>query len=135
MTTFGNIDDYITDGDIELSGIDISIGRGRYFTIRRAGGANKEFETYLSHQMKQNKRRIKAGDEDLATSIMYDIYSKKIVIGWGGFKDDKGKDVPYTPAKCVELFEQAEDLWKVVLEESQNINNFRKEHIEEVGNV
>jgi hypothetical protein len=39
------------------------------------------------------------------------VYADHVIVGWRGFKDDDGKDVPFTRANFLMLMELAPDLW------------------------
>jgi len=135
MVTFSNISDYVTDENIELTGIDLSFGKGRFITIRRAGGANTEFNVYSAQRLKQFKDAIQHDEleDDEAKAAMFDIYAKKVVIGWRGWLDDKGKEIPFTVANCVALFNSSIEIYKTIYSESQNLNNFRQEEVASLG--
>ena len=133
---FGNIQDYVTDGIIELKGVDLSFGKGRFITIARAGGSNQAFKFYSANKFKSHNKEMKRGelDEAVAEATMHDIYASKVVIGWKGWTGDNGKDIPFTVKNCIALFKASPEIYRIVYEESQNLDNFRKEEVAESGN-
>lgn len=136
MVTFSNISDYVTDENVEMAGVDLSFGKGRFITIRRAGGANEDFNIYSAQRLAAHKDAVKHKEltDDEARDAMFDIYAKKIVIGWRGWKDDNSNDIPFTTANCIALFNSSIEIYKTVFDESQDLNNFRKEEVSSLGN-
>jgi len=134
---FGNIGDYQTEADIEMDGVIIPFKKGRSITIRRAGGSNQAYTDYAAMRFKETKRQTKTGDveEDVAREVMYDIYATKVVIGWAGWKDKEGKDIPFTKQNCMKLFQESREIYAIIFEEAQNLDNFRSEEIFNSGNV
>lgn len=136
MSTFGNISDYQTSGDVENNGVILSFGDGRTITIKRAGGSNVDFKTLFAKEYGELDKSVdgKVMDEDNATDVMFNVYAKTIVIDWSGFKSPKGAAIPFTVANCVSLFKESEEIWLSVYDNAQKLSNFRALEVEEAGN-
>lgn len=133
---FGNISDYQTSDDVERKGVILSFGDGRTITIRRAGGSNADFKNLFAKEYGELDKSIdgKVMDEDHASDVMFNVYAKSIVVEWEGFKDTKGKVIPFTISNCVSLFKESDEIWLQVYNNAQKLSNFRALEIEESGN-
>lgn len=132
---FANIKDYITDPAIEQEGVNLSFGQGRFITILRAGGSNTAYNTYSAFQFKKHAKELKHGEleEAQAAEIMYDIYATKVVVGWKGWVGNDGQEIPFSIDACKRLFRESKEIYRVVREESENLDNFRYEEVVESG--
>jgi hypothetical protein len=81
--------------------------------LRRAGGANRAFMVSLSEVI----RRV-VGERDPADvpdaeidDDLKALYANHVVVGWRGFKDEGGDDVPFTRENFLELMRLAPDMW------------------------
>lgn len=128
---FANIDDYITSPELESEGVDYNLGKGRFITIRRAGGANEAFKLYSATKLKEfsDVDLEEDVDEDFASEVMYDIYAKKVVMDWRGFVDAEGKEIPYSVDNCVALFNASKEIYQKVFNASNDLDNFRVKEI------
>lgn len=136
MSKFGNIDDYVTDPGLELSGIDLSFGKGRFITVKRSGGANEQFTNHVANKLREQDATVvnrSAMDEEVATEIMYDAYARFVVIGWRGWKDDKGKDIPFSAENCIELFNDSREIYEHVVTQCNKADNFRTLEVKQSG--
>lgn len=134
---FGNINDYVTDPDLERDGIRLAFGKGRFIDIRRAGGSNTEFLTDMAERVRKHEKEIEDGvlEEEVASKEFIESYARTVVIGWEGWKDAKGKDVPFNVENCVALFQASEEIYSKVRKNAQDLDNFRQEEIKATGNV
>lgn len=133
---FGNIDDFLTDANLETEGVDLSFGKDRFITVRRAGGANVAFTNYLADAFKGNEFAVanKSMTDEEARVIMYDAYASFVVIGWRGWQDDKGKEIPYSKENCVELFTESRELYEHIVRTANDLNTFRQNEVKDSGN-
>jgi len=136
MVKFGNIDDFTTDDELEMEGVDLSFGKERFITVRRAGGANKTFANHLADKFKQSES-IGLGessvDETEARAIMYNAYAKFVVIGWRGWNGSDGKPIPFTIENCIALFHESREIYDHIVKQAGNLNNFRNKEVQESG--
>lgn len=132
---FSNIDDFVTDGDLELEGVELDFGKDRFITIRRAGGANKAFANHLADKF-NDTTTVGIGkssiDNDEAKAIMYKAYADFVVLDWRGWLDE-GKAIPFSSENCVKLFHASREIYDHVAEQANNLNNFRNKEIHEAG--
>lgn len=133
---FANIDDYVTDKNMELDGVDLSFGKGRCITIRRAGGSNAKFTTYVASKLRDNEISVNgdAMDDHKAKGIMYDAYAKLVVIGWKGWLDETGKEIEFSYDNCVSLFNSSREIYEHVVTQANTLNNFRSAEVKSSGN-
>ncbi len=133
---FANIDDYVTDKTMELDGVDLSFGKGRLITVRRAGGSNAKFSSYVAGKLRENDISVSgdAMDDEKAKGIMYDAYAKLVVLDWKGWLDEKGKEIPFSYENCVSLFNSSREIYEHVVTQSNTLNNFRAAEVKQSGN-
>ena len=133
---FANIDDYVTDENMEVEGVDLSFGKGRFITIRRAGGSNAKFSSYVASKLRENDISVtgSAMDDDKAKGIMYDAYSKLVVLDWRGWLDEKGKAIPFSQENCLALFNSSREIYEHVVTQANTLDNFRANEVKESGN-
>jgi hypothetical protein len=110
---FANINDWQSDTRLEQDGVPLDLGKGRTMILRRAGGANRVFMVALAEVIRRVVGEREPADvpdaeidDDLKT-----LYAAHVVVGWHGFKDDAGKDVPFTRENFLELMRLAPDMW------------------------
>ena len=134
MTTFANIDDYVTDPGLEQDGIRLGFGKNRFIDIRRAGGTNVEYDNYVANRAKQCMVDGEI-DNDIAKEEFIKAYAKKVVTGWSGWLDDKGNEIEFSADKCIELFNASPEIYEKVKVNANNLDNFRRQEVKDSGNV
>lgn len=129
---FGNMQDWQSDAQLELEGVKYEIGRDRYFTIRRAGGANRVFMTAYSALVSKLGGE---SPEKIANAMMMQelqpLFAKHVVVGWHGIEDDKGEEIPYSEEAFVALMQSAPDLWQELRMEADKRWRFQREKLAE----
>lgn len=113
MTSF--YDKFKTDENAEKgAGVTLNYGEMGKIIIHRAGGSNRKFANLLEKRMKPYTRQMQAGtmDEDLARSIMVEVYAKTVIIGWDGVKDRDGSELPFTEENVIRLMTDLPDLFR-----------------------
>jgi len=135
MTTFANINDYMTDPELESEGVTLGFGKGRFIDIKRAGGSNVAYTTYVAEQWEKYDKDIKNGtmEEGIARKEMIKAYSLHVVQGWKGFLDSKGNEIPFTPQTCIELFTASPEIFNKVRDNADDLDNFRIQEVNETG--
>lgn len=114
-----------TDAAAETEGITLDFGDYQ-FTIARAGGSNKKFETALKKRLERYKRMIDfdALPEATAHKALVEVYAETVVIGWTGVTDADGNAMPFSVANAVKLFTDLPGLFNVIREEAGKQSNF-----------
>ena len=133
--TFGNISDMQADPVAEETGIDLAFGNGRFITVKRSGSSNREYRACMKRVFEPHQKPGGAlsTTDDVATELLKEVYAESIVVGWKGFKDGEGKDIPYTKANCIALFENADEIFDHVQTEASRFSNFARKEIEDSG--
>jgi hypothetical protein len=136
---FGNIRDWESDAALELEGVPFDIGRERVITIRRAGGANRDFVVAYAALIRSILGdRDPAALDDAAQRELNDelgrrlppLFADHVVLGWSGFLDETGDPVRYTKAAFLELVAAAPDLWTRLRAQADTRERFQREQIE-----
>ena len=132
---FGNISDLQADEMVEKEGIELAFGKGRVLIVTRSGLANRRYRTVLARAMKPytSATGVITGSDEEVTDKLYEVYAEAVVLGWRGFKDSEGKDIPFNKSNCVELFTDAPEIFEVVRNESAKFSNFARRDTEEAG--
>lgn len=126
---FGNIADLQTNTRLELGGIRYDLGRGRYLTVRRAGGSNHDFSDALRKAMRPHELGIRLNklSDRTANEIMMDVFAKTVVINWGGFLDPEGKPIRFSEENAVAFFRAAPDEFRRLQDVCMDRQNFKDE--------
>lgn len=138
-----------TDPKLEQEGIWIDYGDFRVL-VARAGGANKRYLSYAETKTKPFRRAMEAGtmDEKRAQGLLYDIFSKTIVLNWqiadgtdkdgsvkwkNGIHSKDGGVIDVTPANIEQTFRNLPALFQDIQQCAAGIALYRKEEIEADG--
>lgn len=129
---FGNMADWQSDPELESGGVKLDIGRERWILMRRAGGANRAFLVAYAGLIAQLGGD--GGPDSIAQALLTEglrpIFAEHVVLGWGGIRDDKGEDVPYSRDAFLELMKTAPDLWVRIRTEADKRERFQREQLE-----
>ena len=133
---FSNVVDLQTDPDLERDGVRLAFGNGRYITIARAGGENRKYRSVMTEAYKPHKSALERGtlDDDTAAELMRGVFAKSIVLGWEGWLDKNGDEIPYTWDSCKELFKEAPEVFSIVRDEADKFSNFARQEVADSGN-
>lgn len=133
---FSNVVDLQSDGDLEKNGIDLAFGHGRVITVARAGGSNRKYRTTLADAYKPHKAALERGtlDEETAARMLREVFARSVVLGWSGWLDEEGDEIPFNVENCMALFEEAPEIFRMVQDESEKFANFAKKEVEDSGN-
>jgi len=148
-TTMSNLYEmFEMDKDLEREGITINYGSVK-FLIARAGGRNKAFKTVFGAKTKKHRHQIdnETLTDDAADRIIIESYAEAVVLGWWSRKEDvsgdpilkkgeeqrvdtienkDGKNVKFSVAECIKLFQDLPDLFANLQQMSQKSANYRK---------
>jgi hypothetical protein len=126
---------YQTDHEAELGGIDVDLGDGQVITVRRAGGANKQYQARLRALAKPYQRQVEIGtiDPGMLQRITMQAFAESSVVGWRGITDPDGKEIPFSPPAALELFKALPDLFDAVFQAAGEIDSFRAHRVEQTG--
>jgi hypothetical protein len=135
MGKFQNINDLKVDEDAEANGVELAFANGRFISITRAGSSNKKYKSTMARVFKPHMMTtgvISASDEE-ASKLLKEVYAESIVVGWRGFKDAEGKEINFTKSNCIELFDDAPEIFEIVQNEASKFSNFARRDEEEAG--
>lgn len=129
---------YRTDGDIEKEGVLIRFTDKVAFKVRRYGGTNNtEFKKASKKYFKPHAKQIERGaiDPNLARELVIKSFVEGCLVDWEGVEID-GEVKDYDPKLAIDLFKELPDLFDELLDQSQNVSNFREEEegTEDLGN-
>lgn len=129
---------YKTDTSLETDGIWFPICEDIEFKIKRAGGANKEFDKAVKSAMIRYKgvNFQQIGDEK-TKEILYPIYAKTVVAGWKNILeiDDTGeeKELEFSVENCLKVFNDHPDLFLDVFNIASERQNYLERYIEVIS--
>lgn len=124
--------EYKTDPQLEEEGKEIRVDETTTITIARFNNpAFRKMQERISEPYQKAVGRGKITDEQ-AGKILSRCMAKHMIKGWTGLTLD-GKDIPYSEEKCLELLldPTLNDFKEQVLLESQRIENYREERLED----
>ena len=129
-----NLNKHLPNREKINDGVWVEIYPGIKFLLAHAGISNKKFQSLI---MESNLISILDSKGEMDTNQdmamvqekLYDLYSKTIVKGWRGLKDDKTNEpYPYTQENCLKLFKEYPELFQKVSKEAGNQQSY-------IGNV
>lgn len=118
-----------TDLNKAIEGVWVNYELDIRLKIARLG--NQNYQKYVQQLSRPHLQRMrgKAPNTDLIKEITKQAVSHCILLGWEHIQDDKGKDIPYSPEKALELLSDPrfEDLYMFILEIAQDAELYRQE--------
>lgn len=131
---FGNMKDWQSDAQLEMEGVRFDIGRERWLTMRRAGGANRPFMVEYAALISRLANDSGSGPDGVVQALISEelqpLFAEYVIIGWGGIEDEKGREVPFSKEAFLELVKSAPDLWIRIRAEADKRERFQREHLE-----
>lgn len=128
-----------TDQNLERNGIVLEYGEAT-FTVARAGGANKKFQSCVERKMRPYRSAINAGtmDQKVAERLLAEAYAEAVILDWEGVTyppgdEQEGQPMPFTKENCVRvlLIPGMGDLFLDIQEQSMKVANFISAEAEE----
>jgi hypothetical protein len=128
-----------TDKNLELNGIHLQFGDSR-FHVKRAGGANREFDTIFEDKTRQlsTKLQMAALSNEQSDKILREVYFEAVVLGWEDVTNREGELLDFNLENFVQVMTDLPDLWKGLRSAAADMDNFlvvqKKVAAEELGN-
>lgn len=122
---------FATNHDLEIEGAWVDIGEGAKLLIARIG--NDRYAKYLDKAYKPYRKmqRTNSIPEDLARKIFIAALANTVLVGWEGFVDDNGVEIPYTVENAIAKLTEFKDFRELVAEIGSEASTFRDEEIAE----
>lgn len=130
------LETYATDADREASeGVWLKFPGNRRFRVLRAGGANKKFGRVFSRVIKPYKRQIDRNTLDPETSddLMLQVYLEAVILDWDGFKDVKGREIPYSPEAARAFLKQFPEVFTDIVNFASEAATFQEREVTEAA--
>lgn len=147
--------EFKTDKELEAKGVEFTYtaGDGKpIFRVRlaRSGGGNKKYDQ-VRERVTAPYRRLSKLTEENQMDIAYTVFAEAVVVKdtWAtyiknvvvddelnetvtyswvqGLESESGEVVPATPENITAVMKQLPDLYGILLSESMNIDNYKKE--------
>ena len=132
------LEGYKTDRSLESEeGIWLKFPNNRKIHILRAGGSNKKFSRVLSRSIKPYRRQLDKGtlDPEVSDELMINVYLDTVVLGWSGFQDAEGNDIPYSREAAYALFKAMPEMFDELMAFASDLAMFQDQEVEEAGKV
>lgn len=125
-------DKFKTNKKAEQEGITLDYGDGQTIKIARAGGSNVRFEKAVQAKMRKFGLQAKHDllDPDQMRSIFREVVAETVVLGWTGFTDEQGDELPFSRENAIKVFTDLPDLFDDVLEQSRKAALFKENILE-----
>lgn len=110
-----------------------------YMIIKRAGASNKPYTKAFQKFQQANQRKLRHNlmSDGEANKILSSIMVDHIITGWEDVKEkeENGEwvDVKFTKKKCLEMLKLYPEAMKYILQEAQDVENFKREEAEEIS--
>lgn len=124
-----------TDLDLELSGRWVQFGdedeKGKCIELKIARLGNKNYERQLGmlkrSDLKKIMRRRGRIDINALEPYMKESMAVHVLLDWKNIQDEKGKTIPYSPEKALELFNDhsLREFYEFVRDEAQDVEEYR----------
>lgn len=115
------------------SGVWIPFGSGIELCI--ASTNTPEFRQARTKLLKPHARLIRAKllSFEEAINVLKPAYAKHVLVGWKNIEDENGSDIPYSPEKALEFFndKSLSTLFDFVLETANEEELFRLEDMDD----
>jgi hypothetical protein len=112
-------------------GVVLDYGEYGTITIRRAGGANLEYQRVARERLAPYERRLAMGtlSEEESRRVMAEVYADSVIIGWT-LADDNGP-IPFTRENVVRVMIELPDLFADVREAAEKRAFFVQQQLAE----
>lgn len=128
-----NIEKIKTDSQKEDNGVWIDFEEGIRLKIARA--RNSAYRELLRQLTEPHRKTIREGDAELELleNLLRQVRAKTILLGWENIEDKDGNSIEYSSEQALAFFKDTElrDFYTFVILESENMENFKKELIED----
>ena len=126
MSTYST---FKTDTMKERQGVWHDLGDAGAFLLGRAGGSNVGFGKKLATLTTPHRRAIQHGEmrEELANSILIQVYAENVVLAWEGVTDSAGQPLPFNKENCIKLLSDLPDLFVEIKRFAENSTLYREE--------
>lgn len=131
-----DLSEIAVDPQKETAGAEIKVDEETTLVIARFN--NPEFRKYRNKLIEPYQTAARRGEitDEEASDVLNKALSKHVLLGWKGLKIE-GKEIEYSEEKAYQLFSdpQFRQFREIVMQESQTLENFKLEKIEEdLGN-
>jgi len=103
--------------------------------LRVCSTSKRAYEEARESLLRPHRRRIR--DDRMSPSEIAEVIkpavARHLLVDWEGLEDEDGNEIPYTPEKALELFNNPllEDLYVTVMEVAGKAGAFRRDSLEE----
>lgn len=116
-----------TDPTLEEKGVGLKFGPSTFF-VRRAGGANRAFDTAFEEKTRAMSSRLQlsALSAEQSDDILREVYFDTVMIGWDGVTNRAGEVLEFNKANFVQVMKDLPVVWRSLRTEAANHENFLK---------
>lgn len=115
----------------ETEGVDVrfkanSDGTIPSFRIARMAKSNPKYLKAVEARTKPHRKDIieKAITNEIAEEINLDVFCDAVLIGWENIVGEDGRVIPYTRDDAKKLMTELPDLYEILKEKAEDIDNF-----------
>lgn len=121
-----------TSKELEVNGVIFKLDDTTSFTLARASSLNTKYQTTLTNLMKPYKRQMQMGtlQDEIARDLLVRAFVKGCLLDWKGVCFG-GKKLSFSEENALTLLKDLPDLFDILNEESQRMENFRQEEVED----
>jgi hypothetical protein len=125
---------FATDHDAEQNGKQVTFppnedGTIPTFYVRRAGGANTQWQAAMNRATRPYRREMELADglsEDKANAILMEVFCDVALVKWENVYDTHNKPIVYSKKAAKELFTVLPDLLFNLMGAARDIATFRE---------
>lgn len=116
---------YATDEQLEVSGIWSPLTEGVEVLVARNG--TRAYARDINKEVERYSLALEAKDEAadrVSEAIIAGVMSRHILLGWRGFTDETGADVPYSTEKA-KVYLGVKDFRRKISSIAEDLSNFK----------
>lgn len=127
---------FATNLDAEVEGIWSPLAIGVEVLVARNG--TRAYSRDITREVEKYSLALEAKNEEadkVSEAIVIDVMSRHILLGWKGFTDEAGNDVPYSKEKAREYL-ATKDFRKKISSIADDMSNFKaKQEVATAANL
>jgi len=128
-----NIESIKTDLQKETEGVWVNFEVGIRLKIARA--RNAAYRESMRKIMEPHRKTIREGGMDIEDleDLLRQVRAETILLDWENIEDKNGNPITYSSKQALEFFNDPElrDFYTFVITQSENMENFKKELVED----
>lgn len=119
----------------DIAGVTNDDGSVPRFKMARMGKNNPAYQSAMEKQSKELRQAMELDtlSEEMAGPVMKAVFCSTVLLDWEHVQDREGKEIRFSPAAAIALFDDLGDLYMILIEEAKKLANFRAKELDEAA--